>query len=214
MTPDRRRLLWGGVTLACAAITVWVVWTEPPDPGPLPPAIITELQKHRTLEARADSQIRAAWAEAEAARRRQDAAEARARIAEATAVSLGREADGLATAASEAQTAQDSARIYRRAYAVRTAERDTLLVILAGKDTALAAAGDRIAALTRAAQVADSGRLRADSLLDVVVRSVALSRCTVPLTFGRVRCPTRREAAMGGAIVAGAIGVALLTGRN
>lgn len=203
MTP--RRLLWAAVVLAAVAGLVWVVWRyHPPAGDPLPPAIVAELQDHRTLEARADSQISAAWAEAEAARRRQEAAESRARLAEATAVSLGRAADGLAKAAGGAQTAQDSARVFRAAYEARTVQVDTLLVILAGKDTALQAAGDRIAALTRAAQVADSGRVRADSLLDKVVRSVVQSQCRVPLTFGRVRCPTRREAAILG-LLAGAI---------
>lgn len=180
----------------------------------LPPAVVAAVEHEKADRARVDSQLIAASLEAVAAQQRQAIAEARADSLRSIAQRFSDYADRLAARATTATTAHDSANFYREAYEVRTDERDTLLAALATKDTALDAANDRIAALTRAAGIADTARQRADSVLDAVVASVVV--CTVPGTFGRIRCPSRRTAlAVGiiGGLAIEEIGRAVKDGR-
>jgi hypothetical protein len=178
-------------TLAVLVVAGVVLWRRG-RVDPLPPAVRTAVTNEKADRARVDSQLVAATLEAQAAQRRQDAANARAKAAERRARAIGLQADSLAREAQHASTARDSALFYRLAYTARTSERDTLLVALAGKDTALAEAERRAVALTRSDSINRQARTRADSVLDAVVASVTV--CTVPGTFGRVRCPSRKVA--------------------
>lgn len=197
-----RRALWlsgAGLLVLTIALTVVILWRRG-RVDPLPTPVRHAVEDERLARARVDSQIVAATMEAEAAQRRQDEATQRANALERARRLASDRADSLARAAEQAQTASDSARYYRLAYVARTSERDTLLAVLAEKDTALLAANDRARAFQHAAIVADSARLRADSVLDAVVASVTV--CTVPGTFGRVKCPSRTTALVAGAALA------------
>ena len=187
----RLGLLISGGTLAVLVVAVVVLWRRG-RVDPLPPAVRTAVTNEKEDRARIDSQLVASTLEAEAAQRRQDAANARARASERRARAIGLQADSLAREAALARTSRDSALFYRLAYTARTSERDTLLVALAGKDMALAEAERRAIALTRSDSINRRARQRADSVLDAVVASVTV--CTVPGTFGRIKCPSRRTA--------------------
>jgi hypothetical protein len=166
---------------------------------PLPPSVRQPVEDERMARARVDSQLVAATEEARAAQERQDSATTRAKAAVRRARLASDRADSLAHEAQRSASARDSAHYYELAYTARTAERDTLLVVIAEQDTALLAAHDRITAITRAASVANQARQRADSVLDAVVASVVA--CTVPGTFGRLRCPSRKTALVVGVVV-------------
>jgi hypothetical protein len=201
LTTGQRWILVGVFALGLAGIAL-ALWSRG-RVDPVPPPVRAAVQAERADRARDSAQLVAATLEAEAAARRQEEATARARSAEERARVASDRADALARRAELAESAQDSARYYRLAYEARTAERDTLLDALAAKDTALDAADDRIAAITRGAVIANSARIRADSVLDAVVASVVV--CTVPGTFGRVRCPSRRTALVVGLVAGVAI---------
>lgn len=189
-----RRALWlSGVALLVVliAITVVVLWRRG-RVDPLPPPVRTAVANEKTDRARVDSQLVAASVEAEAAQRRQELATQRANALERTAKAASDRADSLAREAERSATARDSAIYWHLAYATRTAERDTLLTVIAEQDTALLASHDRASAFQHAAYVANTARLRADSVLDAVV--AAANVCTVPGTFGRVKCPSRKTA--------------------
>jgi hypothetical protein len=159
---------------------------------PLPPDVAKPVHDEKADRQRVDSQLIAATMEAYAAQQRQARAEAKNDTLRSIARRLSVYADSLARLAGGAVNAHDSAALWRDAYEVRTDERDTLLAALTENRHALDAANDRIAALTRAVGIADSARQRADSVLDAVVASVVV--CTVPGTFGRVKCPSRKTA--------------------
>jgi hypothetical protein len=177
-----------GVALAALLIFLWRRGRV----DPLPTAVRTAVTNEKADRARVDSQLTAATMEAAAAYQRQGEANARADSLRRLARRLSSRADSLAREAERSSTARDSALYYRLAYTERTTERDTLLLALAGKDMALAAAEARAVALTRSDSIARRARVRADSVLDAVVASVTV--CTVPGTFGRIRCPSRKTA--------------------
>jgi hypothetical protein len=185
-------LLIVSATALLALVVAVVFWRHRQRVEPLPPAVVTAVEHEKADRARVDSQLIAASLEAAAAQQRQAAAEAKNDTLRSIARRFSNLADSLAHRAATATTAQDSARHYREAYEVRTDERDTLLAALTAERHALDAAEDRIAALTRAVGIADSARQRADSVLDAVVASVTV--CTVPGTFGRLKCPSRKTA--------------------
>jgi hypothetical protein len=187
----RRRWIFAGliaVELLGIVVALWLRHRIDPLPAPVRDAVEAE----RAARPSIDSQLVAATLEAQAAQERQDAATQRAEAAERRARIQSARADSLAREAELATTARDSALYWHLAYSARTEERDTLLVASAAKDSAIAAANARAFAFARRAAVADSARLRADSVLDAVVASVTV--CTVPGTFGRVRCPSRTAA--------------------
>jgi hypothetical protein len=186
------RRAWIGLGLAVALVALALFLWRRGRVDPLPPAVRTAVENEKASRAAIDSALVAATVEASAAQDRQAAANARADSLRRVAKRLSNRADSLAREAERAATAQDSALYYRLAYAERTTERDTLLLALAGKDTALAEAERRAVALTRSDSIARRARVRADSVLDAVVRSVTV--CTVPGTFGRIKCPSRKTA--------------------
>jgi len=180
-----------GVILAATLIVAIVIWRRPPV-DPLPPPVRTAVDHEKADRARVDSQLIAASLEAFAAQQRQARAEAQTDSLRSVARRFSVYADSLAQRASSAVNAHDSATYYREAYEVRTDERDTLLAALASERRALGAANDRIASLAKDTTIANRARQRADSVLDAVVASVTV--CTVPWTFGRVKCPSRKTA--------------------
>lgn len=191
-------MLAAGVAILVALVAVALYFRGRVDP--LPPAVRTAVEAEQASRARADSQIAAAWAEAEAARARELRSEARADSLQRAAHSLSRVADASAARARAARTVADSARYFEAAYLERTAERDTLLATVAQQGVSLAEARAQVAALAPGLRVADSARVRADSVLDAVVESVTKAQCTVPGTFGRIACPSRRTAFVVGVV--------------
>jgi hypothetical protein len=185
------RTLWIALAVSAVVIVVVVLWRRG-QVDPLPTAVRIAVTNEKADRARVDSQLAAASLEAAAAYERQLVSEARADSLQSTARRLSRRADQLAADAALARTAADSAEGYRLAYLERTEERDTLLTTIAQKNISLAEAESRVKSEARRADIANAGRQRADSVLDAVVASVTV--CTVPGTFGRMKCPSRRTA--------------------
>lgn len=206
MTSDRRiQVLSIAIAGVIGAAVVWAVWvaTRPKVPIALPPAVVTAVDSERADRPRVDSMLKALEATARELGRVQEASARRSESIQRAADVVARHADALARSAASDSNPSAAADAWRLAYEARTAERDSLLSALEADRVALAAADERSARLEAAVRVSETARARADSVVDAVVQSVNRQTCRVPLTFGRIGCPSRRSAAL----VAGGIGL-------
>jgi hypothetical protein len=187
--------MWLAVGLSCVAVVALVqrVRLRHAD-DVLPPPVARAIDAEHAARPALDSQVTSAWVEAEAARARSDVAEASSKRLERVARTESRRADSLARVALVATSAVDSARAWRAAYDARTAERDTIRRSRDSLGTALAESRRASDAFRGGLVVADSGRHRADSVLDATVAAARHADCRVPLTFGLVHCMSRTHA--------------------
>jgi hypothetical protein len=187
--------MWLAVGLSCVAVVALVQRVRHRHADDvLPPPVARAIDAERAARPAVDSQVTAAWQEAEAARARGARDSARADRLKRVAAIEGRRADSLAALARVAETARDSARYWQLAYSVRTEERDSLVVVTTTLESALAAVAQEASALRRGLTVADSGRHRADSVLDATVAAARHADCRVPFTLGLVHCMSRTHA--------------------
>lgn len=194
-------LAWGllvGVALVVVSVLLW----RAPRVDPLPAPLALAVDRHRWEREALNAQVTAAWREARAAQARRDTAITEATRLRSSADRAGRRADALAARAAIATTATDSAEHYRAAYEARTAERDTLLVVIDSLRSGVTLAEAEAGVLGTALVATEAHGQRADSLIEAVVAVTTKADCTVPGTFGRVRCPTRTQALVAGAVLA------------
>ena len=187
------------IVAALIGLVVWVI--AKPKPIALPPAVVVAVDSERVGRARADSTVRALRDSAARLEAAKVAAVRRSDSLQRHADALSRHADALAARASILSDPSAKADAWRLAYEARTAERDTLLSALAADRVALAAAEVKADRLEAALSVSEVARSRADSVLDAVVKSASVS-CSVPGTFGKVGCPSRKAAFIAGAVAA------------
>lgn len=182
--------LWTAALLVIAAVAV-LGWCRDPEPATgLSEAVAAEVARLRADSVRTHAALDSLRAGSRAA------AETATGTVEGSAVPRAT-ADSMARLAAAARTAADSAARWQAAYEARTAERDSLARALAFRQQALDLAW----------MEADTARAYATRLEDFnarLVRDLEASepRCTLPLTFGRVGCPSRTETGIGAAIVA------------
>jgi hypothetical protein len=187
--------MWLAVALSCVAVVALVQRVRHRHVDDvLPPPVARAIDAERAARPAVDSQVTAAWAEAEAARARSDVAEASSKRLERVARTESRRADSLARVALVATSAVDSALAWRAAYDARTAERDTIRRSRDSLGTALAESRRASVAFRGGLTVADSGRHRADSVLDATAAAARHADCRVPFTLGLVRCMSRTHA--------------------
>lgn len=178
-----------------------------------------EREARAVVEAEA-AELRAAGHRAErAAQAGRDSALAAAALRVEEAVATARAVAGELRAARlslprPGPSATDSVRYWQETANLAIAEADGLQAALAQRDSALVIEAERRLLFEARAVLAESredslarslARVRAD-LAVATSGAAAGDRCVVPGTFGRVRCPSRAESALGGAVL-GAIAV-------
>lgn len=195
--------------LLVAALTAWLLRSC----GETAPGLSAETQTRlNQYEAQrgADSAMRASLlAEAERARQRADSAERVASAARLRAAGLSRDAARAGRLADSLARTED----WQLAYAARTAERDTLLTVVAAQETALAQldtalAAERARGLTLAEAEANARtRLTQSEDLNRRLRADAerAGRCRIA---GLIPCPSRGVAFTAGLVAGAAIVVA------
>lgn len=193
-----RRSIWIALAVVALLVVGVVLWRRREDSDVLPPSVVHAIDAEKSSRPSIDSAIAQARYEADTSRASRIAAEARARQLQRAAELQGLRADSLALEARHAATARDSAVMWHLAFAARTGERDSLLAVVATKDTALTLAAAEAKSLRTGLDTANRGRIRADSVLDATVHAVSVAECRVPLTFGLVHCMSRTKAALVG----------------
>ena len=188
-------LLWIGVA------TLWVLWFLRSRPQPIIDAAtraeVSSLRATRAIDsARIDSLRRSAAASASAAA----LAVARARAVERAATAEGHRADSLAIEARRRDSARTSPvdSSWRLAYEARTAERDSLLVSIAERDSADVKSHFTFTQLTVALDSSESRRARLEVVNTAMLKAVEKAErgCRI---LAIVPCPSRAQALVAGA---------------
>lgn len=202
----------GAIAVAFIALFMLGRCSAAPDPAPLPPKAQRRLDLHRIATAVDTAEVnRLARDQAAAKARQRAAAVVRQELEDAARVEH-RRADSLAAIASAVTKSADSSSwAWMAAYQARTFEVVTLQRALdsakaeTGHSDTAGATGDTIAAVDLRRAV------RADSVITTVV-DVATHPNQCRVFFDIIKCPTRKQAFVGG-VLAGAALAAIATGK-
>lgn len=203
-----------GRSFALSMATVAVVFAiagrcSAPDPAPLPAKVQARVVEHRVQTVIDSTEIRRLKIEQRALQAELDEQLSISVHAEASAMWARLKADSLRAAVDTATTAADSAHAWHAAYDARALEADSLRSANAGLHVSLVT-------LQREATVADSiaqrwagHAARSDTLIAALLPLAERhdDRCSV--FFDVIKCPTRKQAAIGALLAGGAIGYAV-----
>jgi hypothetical protein len=140
---------------------------------------------------------------ADSATRLAAALRAATRPARDSGAAAGNTADSLAILAQRAETARDSAVLWHTAYVARTTQVGQLETVVAAQDAAAVQDSVAIDAL-RSGWAADVQRLAAETQTRRELQA-AIAKANECRLLWVVDCPTRTQAAIGGALLSGAI---------
>ena len=193
---------WRPIAIVAALFAVGLAFAfcRPSDPPQLSKPLAAVVEHHALATAVDTAEIHQLRLAATAARQSQRRDSIRAARLDSVAHVEHERADSLAAAAALAQSATDSATAWHAAYDERTAEVKTLQARNEAKEQALLFATARGDSLERALARSETRGNRADAVIASAVHEAQQrDACRIAHFFA---CPSRKEAAVGGAVVA------------
>lgn len=177
----------------------------------LPPAIQADVDRHGRTTA-ADSARRLELERENARLKAQRDAQIRiARATDSAAMKQRRRADTLQAVALAALTEAEEAKAWHAAHDARKLEADSAEAASAAKDVVIEADSAMLATKDTIIAVEHRGRLQGDSIIAELL-PLAQHRDQCSILFGIIKCPTRKQAFVGG-VLAGVATYAIATGR-
>lgn len=182
-----------------------------PDPAPLPAKTQARVTRHIVQSAIDSSETKRLLQELERARRQREAMRDTAEMVAKAGLQAHRRADTLQAFAIRAQTIADSARAWQAAYDARSREAELLRLENAQQDSALTLAAHERMVGDSLFIIMAVHAARSDSLIGELL-PLAQRRDHCSVLFGAIKCPTRKQVAVVGAI-AGAAVAAVASGK-